>query len=78
MKLLNSEVVTSLLEHNFIDYFFQVLVVKIPILNIVVNINSINSLNISVNTTLKYYGSQDLNEKLKLMGMKFFSKKLLG
>ena len=33
-----------------------------------------------MNTTLKYYYSQDLNEKLKLMGgaMKFFSKKLLG
>ena len=33
-----------------------------------------------MNTTLKYYDSQALNEKVKLMGraMKFFSKELLG
>ena len=45
-----------------------------------VNINYFSALNISVNTTLKCYHSQGLNEKLKLMGGAtiFFSKKLLG
>ena len=49
-------------------------------LNVLVNVNSIVALNISLNTTLKYYYSQVLNEKLKLMGgtIIFFSKKLLG
>ena len=48
-------------------------------LNIIVNINAIITLNIPVNTTLKYYYSQALNEKLKLMEgtINFFSKKLL-
>ena len=49
-------------------------------LNIIVNPNSFGTLNISVNNTLKYYDSQALNEKLKLMEgtMIFFSKKLQG
>ena len=44
------------------------------------NINSFIAPNITVNTTLKYYYSQALYEKLKLMkgATKFFSKKLLG
>ena len=49
-------------------------------LNIIVNIRSFSPLNINLNTTMKYYRTQALNKKLKLMGgaMKFFTKKLLG
>ena len=56
---------------NFFEYYY---------LNVIENINTIAAKNISVNTTLKCYYSQDLNEKPKLMGraMKCFSKKLLG
>ena len=45
--------------------------------SIIVNIKLFSDLSISLNTTLKYYDSQGLNKKLKLMGgaMKFFSKK---
>ena len=48
-------------------------------LNIIVNMSSFSTLNADVNTTLKYYGKQTSNKKLKLMGgaMKFFTKKLL-
>ena len=47
---------------------------------IIVNINSFIAPNISVNITSKYYFSQALNEKLKLIRETtiFFSKKLLG
>ena len=47
-------------------------------LNIIVNPNSFSTLNIYLNNTLKYYDSQALNVKLKLMegAMIFFSKKL--
>ena len=46
---------------------------------IIVNISSFIALNTNVNTTLKYYRKQALNEKLKLIrgAMKFFTKKLL-
>ena len=46
---------------------------------IIVNISSFIPLNTNVNTTLKYYRKQALNEKLKLIRgvMKFFTKKLL-
>ena len=46
---------------------------------IIVNISSFIPLNTNVNTTLKYYRKQALNEKLKLIrgAMKFFTKKLL-
>ena len=50
-------------------------------LNIIVNITSLGALDISMNTTLKHYDSQGLNEKLKLMVetlKELFSKKLLG
>ena len=47
-------------------------------LNIIVNPNSFSTLNIYLNNTLKYYDSQALNVKLKLMegAMILFSKKL--
>ena len=50
-------------------------------LNIIVNITSLGALDISMNTTLKHYDSQGLNETLKLMVetlKELFSKKLLG
>ena len=69
------ELVTLMLKYNYFKYFFQVL-----LMNIILNIKYFRTLNISVNTTLKYYESQGLNEKLKLMGgtLKPFSKKLMG
>ena len=49
-------------------------------LNIIVNINSVSTFNISVITSLKFYDSQALNEKLEIMerAMNFFSRNLLG
>ena len=66
-----AENIRNSLAENFFEYYS---------LNMFVNINTIIALNISVNTTLKYYYSKDLNEKLKLMGwtLNFFSKKLLS
>lgn len=49
-------------------WFLSSVICESYCLNIIVNINSFSALNISVNTTLKYYGSQSLNENLKLMG----------
>ena len=56
---------------NFYEYYYC--------LNIIVSINSFSALNITVNTTMKYYQNQALNKKLKLIGvtMKFIWKKLL-
>ena len=61
-------------------HIFWRMFLNIFVLNIIVNINSFIAPNISVNITLKYYYSQALNEKLKLMRGTtiFFSKKLLG
>ena len=66
-----AENIRNSLAENFFEYYS---------LNMFVNINTIIALNISVNTTLKHYYSEDLNEKLKLMGwtLNFFSKKLLS
>ena len=49
-------------------WFLSSVICESYCLNVIVNINSFSALNISVNTTLKYYGSQSLNENLKLMG----------
>ena len=48
--------------------------------NIIVTINSLSSLHISGNTTLKYYHKKTLNKNLKLTGgtMTNFLKKLLS
>ena len=48
-------------------------------LNVIVNISSFSALNANANTTLKYYGKQALNKKLKLMeeAKNFFTKKPL-
>lgn len=56
---------------NFYEYYYC--------LNIIVSINSFSALNITINTTMKYYQNQALNKKLKLIGvtMKFIWKKLL-
>ena len=50
-----AENIRNSLAENFFEYYS---------LNMFVNINTIIALNISVNTTLKYYYSEDLNEKL--------------
>ena len=49
-------------------------------MNVIVNISSFSPLNTNVNTTLKYYRKQALNNKLKLVrgDMKLFTKKLLN
>ena len=45
------EVVTALLEYNYIDYFFQVLFVNIPVCILFWILTLFSALNISVNTT---------------------------
>ena len=77
------EVDTALLEYNFFDYFFQVLFVNVTfwILLSILLLTLFSDFNISVSTThLKYYNSQGLTARLKLIGgaMKYFLKKLLG
>ena len=49
-------------------------------MNVILNISSFSPLNTNVNTTLKYYRKQALNNKLKLIrgDMKLFTKKLLN
>ena len=49
-------------------------------MNVIVNISSFSPLNTNVNTTLKYYRKQALNNKLKLIrgDIKLFTKKLLN
>ena len=44
---------------NFCEYYY---------LNIIASINSFSALNITVNTTLKYYHNQALNKNINLMG----------
>ena len=55
--------------------FLSSIICEYYCLSIIVNIKLFSDLSISLNTTLKYYDSQGLNKKLKLMGgaMKFFS-----
>ena len=56
---------------NFCEYYY---------LHVIVSINSLSTLNVIVNTILKYYHNQALSKKIKLMGetIKFLWKKLLG
>ena len=68
-------VVTSML-----GLFLSSIIFEFYCFNIIVNINYFSALNILVKTTLKYCDSQDLSEKLILMGgaVIFFLKKILG
>ena len=77
------EVFTTHLEYNCFDYFFQILFVNITVWILLWMLTVTLALLwifLWISPTLKCYDSQDLKEKLKLMGrvMKFFSKKLLG
>ena len=80
--IFNKEIATPLLEYNYFDYCFQVLFVNVAVWILLWILMLPGPLNISLNiiTILKYYGSQGLNEELKLTGgdTNFFLKKLLG
>ena len=75
------EIITALLEYNCFDYFFQSLFVNVTV-SVLLWILTFFVLWIFlwILPTLKYYDSQGLNVRLKLIGgaMKYFFEKVTG